>query len=96
MISVQKLGAGEILLTSIDNDGTMQGYDLDIIKIASNIISIPIIIQGGCKDYQNMYDAIKSGAHAISAASIFHFTQQTPLEAKEYLKEKGVFVRKIV
>ena len=90
----EKLGAGEILITSIDKDGTMQGYDLELIQQISSNASIPVIAQGGCGSYEDMYQAIKHGANAVSAASIFHFTEQTPLEAKKYLKNKGIAVRK--
>lgn len=88
-----KLGAGEILITSIERDGTMQGYDLELIEKVAKLVSIPVIAQGGCGDYEDMYKALKSGANAVSAASIFHFTEQTPLEAKKYLKNKGIPTR---
>ncbi len=90
---VEKLGAGEILITAIERDGTMQGYDLELIKKISKLVSIPLIAQGGCGNYEDMYQALQSGANAISASSIFHFTEQTPLEAKKYLKNKGVPTR---
>lgn len=87
-------GAGEILLTSIDRDGTMQGYDIDLIHSVSEAVSIPVIASGGAGSYQNMYEAITAGgASAVAAASIFHFTHQTPVEAKKYLAEQGVPVR---
>lgn len=91
---IQDLGAGEILLNSIDNDGKMLGYDLCIIEKISKIISIPLIASGGAGKYEHMYEAISAGASAVSAASIFHFTELTPDEAKKYLKKKGVLVRK--
>ncbi len=92
-LEAAKLGAGEILITSIERDGTMQGYDLELIEKVSKLVSIPVIAHGGCKNYEDMYLALKSGANAISAASIFHFTEQTPLEAKKYLKNKGIPTR---
>jgi len=90
---MEKMGAGEILLTSIQRDGTMIGYDLDIIKAVSSAISIPVIASGGAGNYEHMYQAHLNGASAIAAASIYHFTEQTPLEAKRYLALKGVAVR---
>lgn len=90
---VQDLGAGEILITSIENDGMMNGYDLDLIRLVTESVNIPVIVQGGCGTYEDMYLAIKNGANAVSAASIFHFTEQTPLEAKRYLGTRGIPVR---
>lgn len=91
---VYKLGVGEILITSINQDGTMKGYDLEMIKLVSDNVDIPIIASGGAGSYHDMYKAISySNATAVAAASIFHFTEQTPLEAKKYLKGKGLPVR---
>ena len=89
------LGAGEILLTSVDRDGTMLGYDLSLIeKVASNV-DIPVIASGGAGSYQHMVDAIKeAGASAVAAASIFHFTELTPAGAKAALQQAGIPVRK--
>jgi len=93
-INVEKLGAGEILLTSIDNDGAMNGYDLEITKEISEVVSIPLIASGGAGNYEDMLEVLKiKGVDAVAAASIFHFTEQTPLEAKIFLKNKGVKVR---
>ena len=91
---VEKYGAGEILLTSIERDGLMNGYDLEITnKIAKNI-SIPIIASGGAGNYEHMKQVLLiRGVEGAAAASIFHFTEQTPLEAKKYLKLNGVVVR---
>jgi cyclase len=87
-------GAGEIVLTSIDRDGTMEGYDIPLIKSVTSVVNIPVIASGGAGSYQHMAEAIlEGGASAVSAASIFHFTECTPLEAKRYLKEKGISVR---
>ncbi len=92
---VCELGAGEILITSIEKDGVMQGYDIDLIKTVTSVVNIPIIASGGAGNYEDMYKAyIEGGASAIAAASIFHFTQQTPREAKLYLQQKGVNTRK--
>lgn len=91
---VQELGAGEILLTSIDRDGTMTGYDLELIQKISNISTIPLIASGGAGNYEHMLEVIKNAkVSALAAASIFHFTEQTPLEAKRYLQRNGVPVR---
>lgn len=93
-MEVERLGAGEIILNSVEKDGTMEGYEIDLIKKVSSAVKIPVIAAGGAGSYEDMYKALKDGgAHSVSAASIFHFTQQTPLEAKTYLKEKGVNVR---
>jgi len=87
-------GAGEILLTSINNDGAMKGVDLNLIRRVSDSVNIPVIASGGVKSYEDMYLALSRGrASAISAASIFHFTEQTPIGAKRYLKERGIPVR---
>lgn len=89
-----KAGAGELLVTSVTMDGTMQGYDMDMIKTAVRMVNIPVIASGGAGNYEHMYQAIKdAGASAVAAASIYHFTEQTPKEAKEYLKERGIPVR---
>ena len=87
-------GAGEILLTSIDRDGTMNGYDFDLIRDVAHAVSIPVIASGGAGNYEHMRMAVQeAGASAVAAASIFHFTQHTPLEAKSYLRGHGVPVR---
>jgi len=87
-------GAGEILLTSIERDGTMEGYDLELIRSVTDAVSIPVIASGGAGNYEHMLQAIKiGGASAVAAASIFHFTQQTPLKAKRYLREHGIHTR---
>lgn len=91
---VEAFGAGEILLTSIERDGTMSGYDIELIQSVSSSVSIPIIASGGAGNYEHMFQALAQGkASAIAAASIFHFTEQTPLEAKHYLAERGIHVR---
>ena len=90
---LEEQGVGEILITSIPNDGEMQGYDLELIEAIAKNVKIPIIASGGAGNYEHMYQAIQSGASAVAAASIFHFTEQTPLEAKEYLAKKGIPIR---
>lgn len=86
-------GAGEILLTSVDRDGTMTGYDLELIAQVSSAVSIPVIASGGAGCYQHMIEAVRAGASAVAAASIFHFTQQTPAEAKAAMLAVGIPVR---
>jgi cyclase len=87
-------GAGEILITSIELDGTMQGYDLALIETIAHAVKIPVIASGGAGTYQHMIDAVKqAGASAVAAASIFHFTEQTPAEAKKAMANAGIPVR---
>ena len=90
---VEWLGAGEILLTSVDRDGTLEGYDLDLIRSVSQAVSIPVIASGGARDYADFAAAFESGAHAVAASAMFQFTEATPLGAKRYLAEQGVPVR---
>lgn len=87
-------GAGEILITSIERDGTYQGYDLALVAAIAQAVSIPVIASGGAGNYQHMIDAIvQGGASAVAAASIFHFTELTPKGAKEALAAAGIPVR---
>jgi imidazole glycerol-phosphate synthase subunit HisF len=87
-------GAGEILITSIDRDGTMQGYDLPLIEAVAEAVKVPVIASGGAGSYQHMVEAvIQAGASAVAAASIFHFTEQTPAGVKAALAAAGVQVR---
>lgn len=93
--TVAAAGAGEILLTSIDKDGTMTGYDLDIIKLVSSSVNIPVIASGGAGNYQHMIEAVNfAGASAVSASSIFQFTEYTPFGAKTAMLDAGIAVRK--
>jgi cyclase len=85
-ISAQNHGAGEILLTSMDKDGTKSGYDLDLINAISSKISIPIIASGGVGKISDFADGIKAGASALLAASIFHFREISIMDVKNYLK----------
>jgi len=81
-------GAGEILLTSIDRDGTMEGYDIELTKNVCDAVNVPVIASGGAGSPEDMVAALRDGhASAIAAASIFHFTQQTPAEAKAVLRD---------
>ncbi len=91
---VNKLGAGEILLTSMDYDGTKKGYDLELTRRVSEAVSIPVIASGGAGNLEHLYQALTEGkADAVLAASIFHYKEYTIKKAKEYLKKKGVAVR---
>ena len=90
----EKLGAGEIFLTSIDNDGTKKGYDLDLVNQVSTSVSIPIIAFGGVGNWQHFVDAIIKGkADAVSAANIFHFSEHSTYNAKKFMLESGLNVR---
>lgn len=92
---VEEMGSGEILLTSIERDGTMTGFDCEAVQQVIDAVKIPVIASGGAGSPQDVYEVIeKSNASAVAAASIFHFTEQTPLEIKEYLHKRGVSVRK--
>ena len=91
---INKVDPGEILLTSIDHDGIMRGYDIETINDISNISEIPIIASGGAGKPSDFYDLInKTDIKAVSAASIFHFTEITPLDVKRYLFKKDIKVR---
>ena len=91
----EQTGCGEIVVSSIDNDGTFNGYDIDVISKIKKIIKTPIIASGGCGNYEDMYELfIKTDVEAAAAASIFHFSKMTPSSAKKFLKLKGINVRK--
>jgi cyclase len=91
---VAELGAGEILLTSMDRDGTKNGYDLDLTRRISEAVRIPVIASGGAGNLQHLYEGVTDGAaSAVLAASIFHFREVTIGQAKSYLHERGVVVR---
>ncbi len=90
---VEQLGAGEILITSIDQEGTLSGYDLDLVGQIASAVSIPVIAHGGAGKLSDFKEAIIAGASAVSAASIFHFTDQSPIKTRKYLFDAGVNVR---
>ena len=91
---MQSLGAGEILLTSMDRDGTKKGYDLDLTKKISDNLNIPVIASGGVGNLEHLYEGFNIGkASAVLAASIFHFGEYSIMEAKQYLDSKGIPVR---
>lgn len=89
----EAMGAGEILLSSVERDGTMQGYDIDLIRAVSNAVDIPVIASGGCSGYADMLAAIQAGSSGVAAGALFQFTDATPRGAAEYLKSHGVEVR---
>lgn len=92
--AVQKLGAGEILLTSMDADGTRTGFDLELTRAVSDAVSIPVIASGGVGNLQHLVDGVQlGGADAVLAASIFHFGEFTIEEAKRYMARKGICMR---
>ena len=91
---MENSGAGELLVTSMDRDGTKIGYDIDLMKKISSIVNIPLIASGGVGNLDHMVEGIKDGnASAVLAASIFHYGTHSVIEAKEYLNNKGVPVR---
>lgn len=93
-IKADKLGAGEILLTSMDCDGTKDGYDLDLTCMVSETVSIPVIASGGAGNKEHFYEAFTKGkADAVLAASLFHYKELEITDLKQYLKQKGVSVR---
>jgi len=94
MKKLQKLGAGEILLTSMDKDGTKSGFDLELLKKATDILDIPVIASGGAGVLKHFRDGvIIGGASALLAASVFHFAKFSISEVKEYLRKKNIEVR---
>lgn len=93
-MKADKLGAGEILLTSMDCDGTKAGYDIELTRTISENVSIPVIASGGAGKLEHFYDAVNDGAaDAALAASLFHFKELEIKQVKEYLRQKGVSVR---
>lgn len=91
---VEKLGAGEILLTSMDCDGTKDGYDLDLTRQISDSVKIPVIASGGAGKKEHFYDALTEGkADAVLAASLFHYKEMEIMDLKRYLKSKGLEIR---
>ena len=92
--AVADLGAGEILLTSMDADGTKNGYDLDLTRSVAEAVRIPVIASGGAGSLEHLYRGLTdAGASAVLAASIFHFREVTIAQAKSYLRERGVVIR---
>ena len=91
---MESLGAGEILLQSVDRDGVMQGYDVETVRRVTQAVGVPVVASGGAGGFAHMADVLnEGGASAVAAASMFHFTEQTPMEAKHYLRDQGFPVR---
>ncbi len=90
---LEALGAGEILLTSMDRDGTGTGYDLELVRLAAEAVSIPVIASGGAGRLEHLAEAFEAGAHGVLAATIFHYQGSTLPEARAYLRERGYPVR---
>jgi cyclase len=90
---MESLGAGEILLTSMDKDGTKSGYDLELVKTISSNLTIPVIASGGVGNLEHLKDGIEAGASAVLAASIFHFKTYSIREAKDYLLKNNILIR---
>lgn len=94
-VALADAGAGELVLTSIDKDGTMEGYDVDVLRRVTAAVDIPVVASGGAGSYAHLLEALTvGGASAVAAASMFHFTEQTPMAAKEYLRSHGIPVRR--
>ena len=93
-VRVEQLGAGEILLTSMDGDGTKAGYDLALTKAVADAVGIPVIASGGAGKLEHFYDALlDAGAEAVLAASLFHYKELEIRQVKQYLRDRGVSVR---
>lgn len=91
----EALGAGELLVTSMDKDGTKSGYDLELLQKITSQVTIPVIASGGVGNLEHLRDGIKAGASAVLAASIFHFKEYSIKQAKDFLNQNGVAVRTI-
>jgi cyclase len=87
-------GAGEILLTSMDRDGTTEGYDLALTGAVSGVVAVPVIASGGAGRLEHLVEALQSGADAVLCASIFHYDQFTVAQAKDHLAAAGIAVRR--
>ena len=95
-MEVSKRGAGEILLTSMNRDGTKNGFDLELTRAVSDAVPVPVIASGGVGNLQHLVDGVKQGhADAVLAASIFHYGEYTVGQAKEYMSQQGIAVRNV-
>ena len=93
-VEAERRGAGEILLTSMDGDGTKEGYDLELTKAVSEAVKIPVIASGGAGKLEHFYEALaEAGAEAVLAASLFHYKELEIRQVKEYLRGRGISVR---
>ncbi len=95
-LKMQEFGAGEILLTSMDRDGTKEGYDLELTSTVSEKVTIPVIASGGAGNLEHLCDAVKTGkADAVLVASLFHFGEYTISEAKQYMSKNDIVIRNL-
>ncbi len=93
-VEMAERGAGEILLTSMDRDGTKSGFDLALTRAVSDAVGVPVIASGGVGNLQHLADGVtQGGADAVLAASIFHYGEFTVRQAKEFMRERGIAVR---
>ncbi len=92
-VEAERRGAGEILLTSMDRDGMMEGYDLELIRAVTGAVSIPVIAAGGCGSYDDMVAAFHAGAHAVGVGAALQFREMTPKGAARHLSEYGIATR---
>ncbi len=92
-MEAERRGAGEILLTSMDCDGTKSGYDLELTKAVADAVGIPVIASGGAGKPEHFYEALEAGAEAVLAASLFHYRELEIMQVKEYLRGRGISVR---
>lgn len=92
-LQCEERGAGELLLTDCDLDGTMAGYNLDLLTRVSQAVSIPVVAAGGCGTYEHMLQAFRAGAHAVATGAMIQFTENTPKGAARYLQENGIATR---
>jgi imidazole glycerol-phosphate synthase subunit HisF len=91
---MERLGAGELLVQSIDRDGVMEGYDVETVRRVAGAVNVPVVASGGAGTFAHMAEVLRDGgASAVAAAAMFHFTEQTPMEAKQYLAGQGFPVR---
>lgn len=91
-----EIGAGEVLITAVDRDGTMQGYDLDLVRRVTEAVQIPVIASGGVGTLQHLVDGVSiGGASAVAAGSIFHFTDQSVIKARSFMQVAGLHVRPV-
>jgi len=90
------LGAGEILLTSMERDGSLQGYDLDLLKSVTQAVTVPVMILGGAGNWKHLVEGVEAGADAVCTQVIHHFTKSSMAAAKRYMAERGVRVRNVL
>ena len=94
VLEAESCGAGELLLTSMDRDGTLDGYDIEMLTAVSEAVQVPVIASGGAGELRHLAAALEAGADAVLCASIFHFGTHSVGEAKEYLAGCGITVRR--